>query len=62
MSSDENIVQESTPAGDDGGPAAALPKTQAEFFARAAEKVRSKFPNEPGVYLFQDQAGRVLYI
>ena len=38
------------------------PKTQAEFFARAAEKVRSKFPHEPGVYLFQDQAGRVLYI
>jgi excinuclease ABC subunit C len=39
-----------------------LPKTQAEFFARAAEKVRSKFPSAPGVYLFQDQAGRVLYI
>ena len=39
-----------------------LPKTQAEFFARAAEKVRSKFPAVPGVYLFQDQAGRVLYI
>ena len=39
-----------------------LPKSQAEFFARAAEKVRSKFPHGPGVYLFQDQAGRVLYI
>jgi excinuclease ABC subunit C len=39
-----------------------LPKTQAEFFARAAEKVRSKFPAAPGVYLFQDQAGVVLYI
>lgn len=39
-----------------------LPKTQAEFFARAAEKVRSKFPSSPGVYLFQDKAGRVLYI
>src|SRR3990170_2886093 len=39
-----------------------LPKTQAEFFARAAEKVRSKFPPSPGVYLFQDQAGRVLYV
>jgi excinuclease ABC subunit C len=38
------------------------PKTQAEFFARAGEKVRSKFPNTPGVYLFQDQAGRVIYI
>ncbi len=39
-----------------------LPKTQAEFFARAGEKVRSKFSAGPGVYLFQDQAGRVLYI
>jgi excinuclease ABC subunit C len=38
------------------------PKTQAEFFARAAEKVRAKFPAAPGVYLFQDQAGVVLYI
>ena len=43
-------------------PPSPLPKTQAEFFARAAEKVRSKFPTAPGVYLFQDQAGRVLYI
>jgi excinuclease ABC subunit C len=39
-----------------------LPKTQAEFFARAAEKVRSRFPSAPGVYLFQDKAGRVIYI
>jgi excinuclease ABC subunit C len=39
-----------------------LPKTQAEFFARAAEKVRSKFPAAPGVYLFQDRAGVVLYV
>src|SRR3990172_7364445 len=39
-----------------------LPKSQAEFFARAGEKVRSKFPAAPGVYLFQDQAGRVLYV
>jgi excinuclease ABC subunit C len=38
------------------------PKTQAEFFQRAAEKVRTKFPTEPGVYLFQDQSGRVLYV
>ena len=38
------------------------PKTQAEFFARAGEKVRAKFPTTPGVYLFQDQAGRVLYV
>jgi len=39
-----------------------LPKSQAEFFARAGEKVRSKFPNAPGVYLFQDQAGLVIYV
>lgn len=39
-----------------------LPKTQAEFFTRASEKVRSKFPTGPGVYLFQDKAGRVIYI
>ena len=38
------------------------PKTQAECFLRAGEKVRAKFPDSPGVYLFQDQAGRVLYI
>jgi excinuclease ABC subunit C len=41
---------------------APLPKTQAEFFTRAWEKVRSKFPTGPGVYLFQDKAGRVIYI
>jgi excinuclease ABC subunit C len=56
------ILSESTPSGAEGGPRLELPKTQAEFFARAAEKVRSKFPHSPGVYLFQDQAGRVLYI
>ncbi len=39
-----------------------LPKTQAEFFTRAWEKVRSKFPTGPGIYLFQDKAGRVIYI
>jgi excinuclease ABC subunit C len=39
-----------------------LPKTQAEFFTRAWEKVRSKFPSGPGIYLFQDKAGRVIYI
>jgi excinuclease ABC subunit C len=38
------------------------PKTQAQFFARALEKVRSKFPAAPGVYLFQDAAGRVIYV
>jgi excinuclease ABC subunit C len=43
-------------------PAPELPKTQAEFFLRAAEKVRAKFPDTPGVYLFQDKAGRVIYI
>ena len=43
-------------------PSQESPKGQAEFFARAGEKVRSKFPAAPGVYLFQDQAGRVLYV
>jgi excinuclease ABC subunit C len=62
MNNDDKIVQETPPAGASGEPPAELPKTQAEFFARAAEKVRSKFPHSPGVYLFQDQAGRVLYI
>jgi excinuclease ABC subunit C len=38
------------------------PKTQVEFFLRAAEKVRTKFPDTSGVYLFQDQTGRVLYV
>ncbi len=38
------------------------PKTQADFFLRASEKVKAKFPDAPGVYLFQDQAGRVLYV
>jgi excinuclease ABC subunit C len=38
------------------------PKSQAEFFLRAGEKVRSKFPTTSGVYLFQDQTGRVLYV
>jgi len=47
---------------DTGPPANASPKTQADFFARAGEKVRAKFPATPGVYLFQDQAGVVLYI
>ncbi len=39
-----------------------LPKTQSEFFERAAEKVKSKFPKTPGVYLFQDEKGRVIYV
>ena len=46
----------------DETPEQPLPKTQGEFFLRAAEKVRSKFPKTPGIYLFQDQAGRVIYI
>ncbi|QDU91007.1 UvrABC system protein C [Pirellulimonas nuda] len=56
------VLIESTPDGDDGAAAQPLPKTQGEFFARAAEKVRSKFPATSGIYLFQDQAGRVLYV
>ena len=39
-----------------------LPKSQVEFFLRAAEKVRTTFPDAPGVYLFQDKLGRVIYI
>jgi excinuclease ABC subunit C len=46
----------------DTSPALPEPKSQVEFFLRAAEKVRSKFPDTPGVYLFQDQTGRVLYV
>lgn len=53
---------ESSPDGETGDAALPLPKTQAEFFARAAEKVKAKFPPTPGVYLFQDQKGRVLYV
>ncbi len=37
------------------------PKTQADGFARAADKVRS-FPQTPGVYLMKDEAGRVIYV
>ena len=49
MSNDEpRLIQESTPSGDSGAAPLELPKTQAEFFARAAEKVRSKFPHAPG--------------
>lgn len=61
---DENdsTTIETTPDGDDGSAAQALPKTQAEFFSRAAEKVRTKFPTTPGVYLFHDQKERVLYV
>ena len=44
------------------GDSAESSKTQLDFFQRAATKVRSKFPSAPGVYLFQDQAGRVIYI
>ena len=44
------------------GDSAESSKTQLDVFQRAATKVRSKFPSAPGVYLFQDQAGRVIYI
>lgn len=43
-------------------PSPDLPKSQVEFFLRAAEKVRTHFPDAPGVYLFQDKLGRVIYI
>ena len=46
----------------DKPPDAPTPKTQSEFFVRAGEKVRAKFPDAPGIYLFQDYAGRVLYV
>ena len=39
-----------------------LPKSQVEYFLRAAEKVRTSFPDSPGVYLFQDKQGRVIYV
>jgi excinuclease ABC subunit C len=63
---DDIHVDITSPSGESRGSASEqptkLPKTQAEFFARAAEKVRGKFPSSPGIYLFQDQAGRVLYV
>ncbi|MEO1495893.1 MAG: excinuclease ABC subunit UvrC [Planctomycetota bacterium] len=58
----DSTTLETTPDGDDGAPPPTLPKTQAEFFERAAEKVRSKFPTTPGVYLFHDAKGRVIYV
>jgi len=68
MSGDDRIARESQlaretmPGEENSGPTLQLPKTQAEFYARAGEKVRSNFPAAPGVYLFQDQAGRVIYV
>lgn len=47
---------------DDQLPESEPVQTQGEFFLRAAEKVRTKFPDTPGVYLFLDQKGRVLYV
>lgn len=38
-----------------------LPKTQVEWFHRAAEKVRN-FPQSPGVYLMLDADKRVIYV
>lgn len=57
-------VIESTADGNpiDPTPSEPLPKTQQEFFERAATKVKSKFPKTPGVYLFQDEKGRVIYV
>jgi excinuclease ABC subunit C len=55
-------LAESTPAGDSGAAPPKLSKSQQAFFERAAEKVRTHFPTTPGVYLFQDSAGRVIYI
>ena len=37
-------------------------RSQAECYHLAAEKVRTKFPTTPGVYLLQDAAGRVIYV
>src|SRR3954464_8326495 len=59
---DDIHVNETSPSGEECTPPPELAKTQAEFFARACDKVRTKFPHGPGVYLFEDQAGRVLYI
>ena len=52
------------PSPDEDTPAPNGPesKTQSDFFRRAGEKVRASFPTTPGVYLFQDQAGRVIYV
>ena len=61
-SSDPVESIESSPDGDRGEATESLPKSQAEFFQRAGDKVRSKFPATPGVYLFHDQQGRVIYI
>src|SRR5690349_8667646 len=38
-----------------------LPKTQVDWFHRAAEKVRN-FPQTPGVYLMLDAEKRVIYV
>ncbi len=45
----------------DDNDASELPKTQAEWFQRAADKAR-QFPQTPGVYLMLDSAGRVIYV
>ncbi|MGI9427526.1 MAG: UvrB/UvrC motif-containing protein [Bythopirellula sp.] len=58
----EPDVPETTVPGAAESAAGDTPKSQAEFFLRASEKVRTQFPTTPGVYLFQDQAGRVLYV
>lgn len=45
----------------DNKPSAETQPTGAASFASAAEKVRG-FPTTPGVYLFKDSAGRVIYV
>jgi len=61
MSASDN-ANSPTEGSSDESTALPSPKTQADFFIRAGEKVRSQFPDGAGVYLFQDQAGRVLYV
>ena len=55
-------MEDSAPDQSDQGPIPDLPKSQVEFYLRAAEKVRTTFPDTPGVYLFQDKLGRVIYV
>ena len=43
-------------------PSAAAQDRRSSSSCRAAEKVRTKFPDTPGVYLFQDKLGRVIYV
>jgi excinuclease ABC subunit C len=60
MATTSDVPDSSSPS--EPPPAPSEPKSQVEFFLRAGEKVRTKFPTTSGVYLFQDQTGRVLYV